>query len=453
MRRWVGWLGLVAAATAVTVVAACRQVAGITSNAPEDLTSSVCGLPYGTSECASCVHTNCCAESSACGADLGCAAYEGCLGTCQGDPTCRAQCLIDHHSDYTAASSIPALGACLASRCDAPCGLACGAVGSVLASSPDAAPDCQSCVQAHGCQAGRACASSAECIDVDQCERGCLTLDCMEACVSQRDAGATLALATRQVFVGNCASQCGLGSDWSCVGNVSWPVAQSKTVAVTVAVENGSGQPVPGAELSVSEYCPPSDEGGTPVLMAGQTDGTGTATLTVPQSTTAGPGFNHGLDGCIAATAPGYLPTFWYWGFPLTEPAVVFTATEPGGGKHWIPLISASDFAALNTAASVTQDPSRGIVGVTLPDCIGGSAPGVKVTTDPDDPAVRVLYGTSFSAAETVSDPTGLAFLVNVSPGPLTLIATPTAIGKPSSHITVNVAASTFTEVLMYPTP
>jgi hypothetical protein len=50
--------GLVAAVTATTSIIACRQLVGITDNPPTDLVTSICGLPYGTNVCASCVNAS-----------------------------------------------------------------------------------------------------------------------------------------------------------------------------------------------------------------------------------------------------------------------------------------------------------------------------------------------------------------------------------------------------------
>jgi hypothetical protein len=68
-------LGLVAAVVAISVIA-CRQLVGITDSPPTDLTSTLCGLPYGTNVCASCASASCCSESTACAADPSCAAFE-----------------------------------------------------------------------------------------------------------------------------------------------------------------------------------------------------------------------------------------------------------------------------------------------------------------------------------------------------------------------------------------
>ena len=83
MQRGASAFGLI---LAVAAICACRQLVGITESPPEDLSSTVGGLPYGTTTCASCVSANCSAESTTCAADSVCSAYEGCLGSCNGDP-------------------------------------------------------------------------------------------------------------------------------------------------------------------------------------------------------------------------------------------------------------------------------------------------------------------------------------------------------------------------------
>jgi hypothetical protein len=110
MWRRVGRLGLVTLLVAMAVVA-CRQLVGITDNPPTDLTSTLCGLPYGASLCASCVQANCCAESTTCAADPACAAFETCLGKCNGGPGCRSQCIGDN--PVGTSRDVSALSACL----------------------------------------------------------------------------------------------------------------------------------------------------------------------------------------------------------------------------------------------------------------------------------------------------------------------------------------------------
>src|ERR1700677_2428390 len=97
MRARPGWFCIAGTiTTALAAAGGCRQIAGISDSPPQALTSTVCGLPYGTSTCAACVNESCCASSTACAADDACAAYEGCLGQSAGDPERRSQCGIDH---------------------------------------------------------------------------------------------------------------------------------------------------------------------------------------------------------------------------------------------------------------------------------------------------------------------------------------------------------------------
>src|ERR1700689_2860741 len=115
MGRRMWGLGLVAAVAAITSILPARQLVGITDNPPEDLVTSICGLPYGTSACASCVNTNCCAESTVCAGDTACQSLYDCLGTCAiGDWQCRSQCHLDHPDAKSPAD--PPLAACEATH-------------------------------------------------------------------------------------------------------------------------------------------------------------------------------------------------------------------------------------------------------------------------------------------------------------------------------------------------
>ncbi len=177
---------------------ACRQIVGIGSSPETDLTTTVCGLPYGTNTCASCAQANCCAESNVCAADsTSCRAHFQCLGACGiGDWQCRAQCRLDH-PDGTTDQYAP-LTACVARNCEKECGLTCG--GLDYFAPPSAAARCQSCLSTASndvCSAERACASSVDCVTYGQCFRGCSTPDCRGACALASDAGPAMPLACR----------------------------------------------------------------------------------------------------------------------------------------------------------------------------------------------------------------------------------------------------------------
>jgi hypothetical protein len=340
--------------------------------------------------------------------------------------------------------------ACAASKCEQACTFACGAVGAGIV--PDAAVACQSCMQEKACVPALACAQSVDCLDFTYCVHACTTFDCAQRCGDARDAGVAIYGGDYAALAGNCYGACGGGTDWSCVGHVSWPRAADASTTMTTFVGVGTTKaPVAGADVSVSQYCGPS-EAGTSLLAGGQTGDAGTVTFPVSLQG-YGPGGENGLDGCMAVSAAGHWPTLWYWGFPLTEPSVQWLAASTPTTGLFVPVITATDAAALYAAAGIAMDPDRGIVGVTLFDCDRSPAPGVKVHISSNDPDIQVLYGNGLSTTAGMSDTSGSAFLVGVPAGTWSLTATPVATGKVASTLTVNVQASAYTEALMFPTP
>jgi hypothetical protein len=88
-------------------------------------------------------------------------------------------------------------------------------------------------------------------------------------------------------------SQCGRGSDWSCVGHVTWHLPKSDTVTFTADVEDWvmRSSPVAGAEVAV---CGADDPYCATPLGKGRTDDAGSVSLQVPQ--VRGP---RGLEGSL----------------------------------------------------------------------------------------------------------------------------------------------------------
>src|SRR5258708_26682912 len=122
---------------------ACRQSVGFDEPRSHDAAADVqvCALPYGTLACASCAKERCCGESLDCASEATCAPYETCAGACAGDPTCRAQCAVDHPPGTSTQGS--ALAACLVTHCEAACALPCGSL--FYSVPPNAAPACEAC--------------------------------------------------------------------------------------------------------------------------------------------------------------------------------------------------------------------------------------------------------------------------------------------------------------------
>jgi hypothetical protein len=148
-----------------------------------------------------------------------------------------------------------------------------------------------------------------------------------------------------------------------------------------------------------------------------------------------------GLNAFLQLTSPTIVPTLFYWGFPLSEAAVAFT-----GHFYDIRIFTPAELQASLTATRITQDPSRGMIGVGISDCLGSTAAGVQMTFDVSDPLIQTYYGATTEMA-------GVFAMFDVPPGYVNLTATPPALTTPSSHVSVLVRAGTLTEVYMAPTP
>jgi hypothetical protein len=233
-----------------------------------------------------------------------------------------------------------------------------------------------------------------------------------------------------------------VGDNWTCVGKVAWPGANPDGSALTVM----TGDPVTFGAVSgvaVSGCYSADTDCGSPFVQ-GITSLDGSVLLEVPSSP-----FGRKLDpsNYLQLMPDAGVPTLYYWGFPISAPQQLF------------PVGIASSLAELSQ--TTTSDPSLGTVEFYVYDCTPnwGNAVGVQVTLEGTDAGVRPFYfqGSvpSFTATETAGTsillPSG-GFL-DVPPGTVTLTATPLAIGKPSSHATIEVRPGTITYVHMYPTP
>jgi hypothetical protein len=414
---------------------ACRQVAGITDNPPEALSTTVCGLAFGTTSCASCTNASCCQESLACSNSADCAPYATCLGGCAGDPACRSRCTADNPG--ATAGEVSALNACLASKCETACGLTCGGVAGYF-SEPDAAAGCQSCLLGTACRDGNACGSSADCDAFVRCSVAAhvpFGADCQGT-----DAGTTLAAKVNADLAGACADACGIGGQWGCVGNVSWPHPTSSTVTLSLVTTDFNAPHPPIANLEVW-ICGALDLSCGSPLAEGTTDDNGSFVRNVSNQANLG----EGLAGYWKVfSSQGYATQLLSWGVPLSAATFSYASS----------LVSEATSQAGLTALGIAVDPSLGMISTQAFDCAGNPAAGVEVTTDIGDPnlQIRELYGVTGLKA-TATDSTGIALFVNVPPGVGSLTATPVAIGKPSSRQSIQVQAGTWSYMPMVVTP
>jgi hypothetical protein len=447
----VGAAGLGAAVAAIAGAFACRQAIGIDQYFNANATTTVCGLPCGTTTCASCVNTSCCSESTTCAADPVCSAYEGCLGKCNGDMKCRSQCAIAHPTGT--ASEVTALSVCLARSCETECGLTCGTLAGWQV-EPDAGTSCGACYATQACSVGRACAKSTNCDSLNRCTATCVTPDCTETCGIDHGnppnfgnpADAGVADSAEQAFTGlyqgACATACASGAYWECLGAVSWPSPRSTTVTAHFSPKDfSSGSVVPGATVSV---CNATDLDCMSPLQTGVVPSDGVITLSFLNRPDNQLGQILGLDGYFKVIASNYVPSYYYWGFPLSEPDF-FAYTD---------LVTPSALQQFATAQGVSIDPARGELTVAVYDCLTTpGAAGVEVTLDTADNETQSVSLSSGVATRVTDSPSGTLFFWNVKPGVVNVTTTPVAIGRRSGKCSPTIRAGASTVLLAYPTP
>jgi len=462
MRSRAAAVGLVVPLGVVAALVSCRQIIGLPDNQAVQSTN-VCGLPYGTATCASCAQTNCCAESTACAVNAACDTYQTCVGQCSGDPGCRTQCMI---SDPGVASEVSALNACLASSCETPCGLTCGSIVERL-TPPDAGAPCETCFQKNNaCDTALACATSVDCDEYTRCLVACPTPDCREACTAQYDAGAALFAPVRQVYANACSTACAYGQNWNCVGHVVWPATKVTSITRTGTIfDYLTGEPVPGANLCMSEVCLTCGSPGEPYATA-QTDADGGYAMTFPLPAVGNFGATQAsFQGCIVISSPNIVTQWAYYGSPQTQATWNTSQVDP------LLTSTPSEIETDLGTIGIPYDPSRAIIGMHIEDCLGTPAPGVQVSFDlSEDPAAQdsqdsgiVVYYSGANEPKSTSSTTtsnggGVALFLNV-PAPdagaasVLLTATPAGLGKGSSHAGVTVQAGTISATTMPPTP
>jgi hypothetical protein len=423
----------------------CRQIVGV----PDDPGTSACGLPWGTTDCASCASANCCAESNACEGEVPCAGYYQCVGACKvGDWQCRSKCGTDH--PFGDALHWPALQACMAGKCESQCGLTCGGIGAAGFSPPGMAATCQACFEGNTCSSALSCFQSVGCAGWIQCINACSTPDCRLTCgirYGYADAGSVLQPPPHGPpevlsLANACTVACGVGANWSCVGKVRWPGATTASTTLSTQVRDlASGNPVPGADVSLCTFRDPDCT--NPIVPRQKTDASGNIAFTVPFSAF---GFASPADSYTQVIAPGYVPALYFIGYGVSEPVA--------------PLAQPDVIIAMAAGASqFSWDQTLGWVQAGVFDCDGAPAPGVQITIDSTDLRIRQYYyqtggGTwvpDFKGTATGSFPYG--GFMNVPPGIVTLTATPLGQKKPSAQVHVLVRAGTLSNYFMFPTP
>jgi hypothetical protein len=421
------------AVAAPLLVLACQQILSIDGAVTIAGPVDACGLSVPEGSCQRCVAASCCAQASSCGQDPSCAKYESCLLGCGGDYACRSSCVLAN--PIGGAPDVPTFDQCVAATCAEPCGVSCGVVGSYT--EPDAAQACQDCISAHVCMPSETCTTNLACELVAHCAYSCVTPDCQAACVAMDDAGTFTSLA---FGVGStCISDCQVGQYWPCVGRVTWPLANTTPIDVTVTVLDSTTRvPIKGVAIKA---CTRGDAMCSSPVDTKTTDAGGEATLTIPV-----PG-HLGFEGYFDLTSPAILHNLYFLGYPLTAP----------NGQVSVLAVSQSSFTSLvSVLKGVTIDSvGRGTVAVAASDCLLLGAPGVSFSATGTDGQTTLAYlqGGILSTTATATDASGLAFYLNAPPGQFAIDATPQPIGRVSSRVSVFVEPGAISFVQALPTP
>jgi hypothetical protein len=429
----------IAAAAAVS----CQQILGI-----HDIQPSACGFTWASGDCASCVHASCCDQAVACAADASCSSQFACIAQC-GDETCRARCVTG--GDATMA----ALGACQSRACSSACGLACGGWGLLPGPQQlkhiESTPGCTDCLASTACAQLAACMADEACLASRFCANACGPFDttCQGNCgypfplppyTYSVDGGGAL---SNGALLGQCQSACALGSDWTCLGHVTWPMPQTPTVTVLeMTVDYNSDKPIAGATVSA---CGAADLGCSAPVATATTGPDGIATLS---NITVEP---YIAVGYLQVTASGYLPQLVFW----QPPTVENTSTSPPTIQT-LPLVQQSLIAGEYSFAGIPYDSSLGSLIVSPSDCEGLEAGGVSFTADGLGPSAVLFYfydgvPTTHAQATQLTSLLAAGGFANVTPGMVTVYSH--AQGRVFSTQRVLVRGGAMTFALPSPTP
>jgi hypothetical protein len=429
-----GARGLLVATPALAIALACCQgVLGISG--PVSLSMDACGIQAASGDCRSCVATHCCDQATACANDPNCAPLESCLLSCGSDYACRAECVA--HNPFDIQPNSPILDTCLAANCNDACGMKCGM--STAFAPAEAAQACEDCLN-RSCGATTACTKDLGCQLVGHCIASCPTPDCRTECL-QGDAGALFV--TQAATAGLlCLQPCDIGDLWSCIGKVSWPLAQQGPSDVTLTLTDQST----GAGIAAIfvKACPPgTDRSCTTPDSMGTTDSRGNVTLSLPTVTGTAYGFWGYFDLAMPVPPPQMLHYLYFLSYPLSIEHA----------KLSVGIYSPGDLASLLAIPTFTPDPARGNLEVIATDCLTIPAQNVTFTAHGIDTKTQVIYrqGPYLNAAATATDRSGTVFFLNAPPVPIKVEATPVPVGTVSSTVNVFVRPGALTIVHAIP--
>lgn len=390
----------------------CRAIVGIDDEPPTKLAPvapdaeapAACSASFdgagAGAECGRCMSASCCAEAERCAANPSCAIVAGCIAKCAStDVVCAAKCR--EASAY--GEEAAALASCRAIRCKSACAVTCGGYvfddATCAACGVDPARNC--------CAFSEACTSDAECAALVACERRCpsnqqeLQLDagasCLLGCELAHPAGVAAQRRFAGCLTGSCVDSC-VEPRWACLRRRAAPSAPGRPITITYRfVEYGTYDRAPGLGVRVC------NASGLACGAPRAANAAGEASVEFPAGSS---------DGYAEVTGAGYASVRVY--LPrVTRDFTVF-----------VPVIKQPMFEGLASLVA-PLDPLRAHVIVSVLDCEGGAADGVRLSIDDVAASKRPFYfddqgpKPSPPADTTVADKTtgAIGGFLNVTPG------------------------------------
>jgi hypothetical protein len=423
---------------AAMLFVACRQIVGIDDRQPTAADAMVdatpdapsCWTPTGIpTACQTCLTSSCCSAAAACAADANCKRSFDCLARCdQADAVCAAACVV------TMEAKLAELLACRAQACSDGCGLSCGGIlGAAFKRDLTSLPKCADCFESKACVEATACAQEPACIQAVACDQYVSLKDYSAKSQCLFPLGVQSDAKTLQSKVATCATECGFGTDWTCLGKSKY-VPGSKAGEVPVAIH--AVDAVDSLKMVSGVTIKPCFDTACSVP-AGTSCTTGTDGFCAMKAILGGP--DNSFLGYLLATAPGRLTTIGVLWPPLVGPLAGSAAYTVYSTNMYTAEQIGSVRSILKLADRI---PERAIVAVWLADCRWRSAPGLTIEIDPMDDTTTIAYG-----AGTTTDATGTALVWNAKAdsGTITvraklgalLVATATAFVQPGAITTL----------------
>lgn len=382
------------AVLAALLVGGCRSIVGIDGDPPMNLVAEAgapprsCGASFANADCASCMSSSCCDEGARCAGVTGCTDFVGCVAACALDAACTASCRVRFPTGYGAEAA--ALESCKAARCAPQCrATTCG--GYVYAD-----PKCGGCGVAKCCDVATACMRDVDCVALAACERGCaldpLAADggnCLQGCELVRPADAVAhERAFGECLRASCPADC-IPPRWACLENHSTTPAPATGPNIKLTyrfIDYPSLGRVPNLSVRACGKLDPTCA--SPLVPEGLTNGPGEVTLDLQQNS---------FDGYAQVKGASYGTTLIY----------LPRLTKDFAGLFGLPSEAAFGFLA----ASVLPDagapqPELGNLVVSVIDCSGGAAAGVKLTIEPSEGSTPFYFqaGTPSTDAQMTDD-------------------------------------------------